>query len=60
MSCGFCTGLECFFGEDADITAYVAYDNDLEIDDSNGNTAFMPMRYCPMCGDELRGVEVQK
>lgn len=54
MACDFCKGIECHEDEEADITVYIAFDNSLEIDDSRGNTTFMSIRYCPMCGQDMR------
>ena len=56
MSCAWCLGTECFHDEEVDITAYITFDNTLEIDDCAGNTAFMPVKFCPNCGDDLRAV----
>ena len=53
MACSYCKGEEAFVDERTGVTAYIAFDNDLEID-SDGGTAFWSIKFCPNCGDDLR------
>lgn len=54
MACDFCREVECHVDERADVTVYVTLGDLLAVDVGGSCVTLVPIRYCPMCGQDMR------